>query len=182
MNLLQILLGQIPEAIYFALFMILTKSLKEKRIMFILLNVLEYILLLNLLPYSMWAHILYFVLLYIILKMLYKDKCRITDVFTLGIASIFMIAVSALSYFFTYIFMNDMIIGNIIQKGLLFVVLALCTPLLPKIETLYSKLWNRGKHKYKMKSTTFRALNVVIFNASFYIINLGIIFHSLYWR
>ena len=32
MKLDQLLLGQIPEAIYFALFMIFTKQLKEKRI------------------------------------------------------------------------------------------------------------------------------------------------------
>ena len=37
MELDQLLLGQIPEAIYFALFMILVKNIKEKRILFIIL-------------------------------------------------------------------------------------------------------------------------------------------------
>lgn len=39
MDLLEIFLGQIPEAIYFALFMIFAKDLKEKRILYILLMV-----------------------------------------------------------------------------------------------------------------------------------------------
>ena len=37
MDLLEIFLGQIPEAIYFALFMMFAKDLKEKRILYILL-------------------------------------------------------------------------------------------------------------------------------------------------
>lgn len=36
MDLLEIFLGQIPEAIYFTLFMIFAKDLKEKRILYIL--------------------------------------------------------------------------------------------------------------------------------------------------
>ena len=32
MDLMELFLGQIPEAIYFALFMIFTKNLKEKRL------------------------------------------------------------------------------------------------------------------------------------------------------
>lgn len=66
---LQLLLGQIPEAIYFALFIILTKSYKNKRILFIVLSIIEYILLLNLFPYSTWSHISYFALMYVIMNM-----------------------------------------------------------------------------------------------------------------
>ena len=45
MNVLQLLLGQIPEAIYFALFMIFTKRLDKKQILFTVLMIIEYILL-----------------------------------------------------------------------------------------------------------------------------------------
>lgn len=87
MNILELLLGQIPEALYFALFMIYTKRLNEKRIWFIVLTVLEYILLF-IPPLSIWSHILYFIFTYGILKWLYKNKAQITDIFTLGIASV----------------------------------------------------------------------------------------------
>ena len=179
MDFLEILLGQIPEAIYFSLFMISTKEIKEKRWLFIGLMIFEYILLLNLLPYSTWSHVLYFILSYVIMKMLYKDKAQITDVFTLGIASVILIIISTLSYFFT---IGVVPLFVIISRIIMFVFLHCFKQELPKINNVYKKLWNRGKHAYKMKSTTFRALNLVLFNISFYVINLGIIFHSLYWR
>ena len=49
---LELLLGQIPEAIYFALFMIFTKELKSKRILYIVLMVTEYLLLKHLIVYK----------------------------------------------------------------------------------------------------------------------------------
>ena len=54
MKLYQLLLGQIPEAIYFALFMMLVKNIKEKRILFIVLMILEYVFLKYFLVYNIW--------------------------------------------------------------------------------------------------------------------------------
>lgn len=177
---LEILFGQIPEAIYFALFIIFTKRLNNKRLLFIVLNILEYILLFNLLPYSTWSHVLYFVLSYIILKILYKDKCRITDVFTLGIASIILMISSVILYFFTLGFIP---VYCIIHRIVLFVFLYCFKDKLYKIDDMYSKLWNRNdKIKKKMKSATFRSINLILFNISFYIINLFLIICSIYWR
>ena len=69
MDLLKLLLGQLPEALYFAFFIILTKKLTSKRLLFVSLMVVEYVLLLSTLQFSVWAHILYFIMSYIILKM-----------------------------------------------------------------------------------------------------------------
>ena len=177
---LQVLLGQIPEAIYFSLFMIYTKRLKEKRVLFIILNILEYVLLFNLLPYSTWSHVLYFVLLYIILKILYEDKCRITDIFTLGIASIILMISFIILYFFTLGFIP---VYCILNRIVLFVFIYCFKDTLYKIDDMYSKFWNRNdKIKKKMKSTTFRSINLILFNVSFYIINMFLVLHSLYWR
>ena len=182
MKLDQLLLGQIPEAIYFALFMIFTKQLKEKRMLFTFLMVLEYIFLKYFLTYTIWFQVLYFILSFIIMKILYKDKIQITDVFVLGIISISLIIASLLSYGIAYITFKNMIIGTILSKILIFGGLFTFKNKLPKINNLYKKLWNRSEIKYKIKSTTFRALNVVIFNSSFVIINLSILFHNLHWR
>lgn len=179
MNILEILLGQIPEALYFALFMIFTKNIKSNRIIFTILMILEYILLLNVFPYSTWSHILYFGISYIIMKIFYQDECQITDIFTLGISSIILGVISMICYFVTF---GNISIGNILNKILAFVFIIVCKSYLPKINNLYKKLWNRSKHKYKMKSTTFRALNVVIFNLSFAIINILLLLVELYWR
>lgn len=179
MNPLEIILGQIPEAIFFALFMIFTKNYKDNRASFISLMVLEYVLLKQVFVYSMWFQISYFILSYLLMKILYEEKTRITDVFTLGIASISIIVISAISYF---VALGNMTICLVISRCLMLILLIICRRYLPKIDNLYRKLWNRSENTYKIKSTTFRALNIVIFNVSFILINLGLMFVSMFGR
>lgn len=182
MDVLEVILGQVPEAIYFALFMILVKDLKEKRLLFICLMTIEYIFLKYFLVYTVWFQVMYFILAFMIMKILYKDKANITDIFTLGVASIILIIASFISYTAVYFTCESMIVGAILVRIITFGLLFIFRNKLSKINTLYKKLWNRSKIKYKIKSTTFRALNLVIFNISFVVINLGILFHNLYWR
>lgn len=181
MNVFEILLGQIPEAIYFAIFIILVKELKTKRILFIIGMTVEYILVLNFLPYSIWSHVLYFILSFLLLKVLYKDKSNITDIFTLGIASVFMVISSFLLYVIIYFTIHNMLVYVLLHRIILIISIILFKNKLPNICKLYKKLWDRSKYSYKMKSTTFRALNLVIFNLSFVVINLGVIFYYC-WR
>ena len=181
MNLLEIISGQIPEAVYFAIFMILVKRYKEKRILLIIGMIIEYILVLNALPYSIWTHVLYFILASLLLKILYKEESDITDIFTLGIASLFMIISCFSLYVIIYFTIHNMLVYVILQRAVLFGGMAIFRKKLPNINKLYKKLWNRSKYSYKMKSTTFRALNLVIFNLSFVLINLGVIFYYC-WR
>lgn len=182
MKLYQLLLGQIPEAIYFALFMMLVKNIKEKRILFIVLMILEYVFLKYFLVYNIWFQVMYFVLSFMIMKMLYKDKIQITDIFTLGIASIILVITSVIPYVIIYFTIHNMLIYVILNRIIIFTLLFVFRYKLQNINKLYYKLWNRNNKPKKMKTTTFRALNLVIFNISFVIINLGILFHNLYWR
>lgn len=180
MNVLEIILGQLPEAVYFAIFMILVKGLKEKRFVFIISMIIEYLLVLNVLPYSIWSYVLYFILSFLLLKILYKDKSNVTDIFTMGIASVIIIIVSIFSYLIVSLFSTNVIVGNLCQKAILFFIILVYKSYLPKINNIYKKLWNRSKHSYKIKSMTFRVLNLIVFNFSFVVINLGIMFY--YWR
>lgn len=182
MKLDQLLLGQIPEAIYFALFMILVKNIKEKRILFTILMILEYVFLKYFLVYNIWFQVMYFILSFIMMKMLYKDKIQITDIFTLGIASIILVITSAIPYVIVYFTIHNMLIYVILNRIIIFTLLFVFRYKLQNINKLYYKLWNRNNKPKKIKTTTFRALNLVIFNISFVIINLGILFHNLYWR
>ena len=180
MNILEIILGQVPEAVYFAVFMILVKGLKSRRFIFIVSMIIEYLLILNVLPYSIWSYVLYFILSFLLLKMLYKDKSNVTDIFTMGIASVIIIIVSIFSYLIVSLFSTNVIVGNLCQKAILFFIILVYKSYLPKINNIYKKLWNRSKHSYKIKSMTFRVLNLIVFNFSFVVINLGIMFY--YWR
>lgn len=40
-------------------------------------------------------------------------------------------------------------------------------------QKIYKKLWNKSDKKHKIKSTTFRSMNLVLLNIIFVIINLG---------
>lgn len=171
MNILEILIGQVPEAIYFAVFMILTKSLKEHRCKFIVLMIIEYLTLKALLPFNVWFQAAYTAMTYLALKVIYRDKAQVTDVFTFGIASIILILSSMIAFL---TFRPDMITVAITNRILIFAILYFFRNKLPEIQKAYNKLWNRNDAvNKKIKSTTFRALNVVIFNILFYLINLG---------
>lgn len=174
---LELLLGQIPEAIYFALFMIFTKELKSKRILYIVLMIAEYLLLKHFIIYDIWFQIAYTIAQFIILKILYKEKAQITDIFAFAIASAVLILCCGILYFIVWKTINNYIVYVILNRIILALFLIIFHNKLHKIQDLYKLLWNRNdKKKTKMKSTTFRAVNLVIFNVMFYIINLGMIF------
>lgn len=169
---MELLLGQIPEAIFFALFMIYAKGIKEKRILFTILMIIEYLLLKYSFPYNWVFQIGYMVTTFLTLKILYKEKSQITDIFILLIAYIYVILVSVVSYFI----IPQYILACIINRLLLFIPTILLNYRLNKIQKIYKKLWNRNNKTKKIKSTTFRSINIFIFNIVFYILNLCMIY------
>ena len=177
MKLDQLLLGQIPEAIYFALFMILVKNIKEKRVLFTILMILEYVLLKLAFPFNMWFQVTYTFMTYIILKILYKEKSQIIDIFTLSIGSIILILISAgVSILFDY----NMILVVLSSRILMLMFLFIFRHKLNKIQNLYKLLWNRNDKPKRIKTTTFRAINTVVFNLLFFIINFGMLYALLF--
>lgn len=177
MNILEVLLGQIPEAIYFAIFMILVKNLKKKRILFILLMIIEYLLLKQFLHYTVWFQILYTFITFLILKVLYKEYAQITDIFTFTIASICLMISCIVLTLPNILFGVSQAICVALNRIFIFVMLYVFRKRMPMIQKLYKKLWNRNdKVAKKMKSTTFRSLNVVIFNFMFYVVNICMLY------
>lgn len=174
---LELLLGQIPEAIYFALFMIFVKDLKEKRLLFTILMVIEYTLLLHAMPYSIYAHVGFFITTYILLKILYKEKAQIIDVFTLGIASVILMAFSVVFSIPKLLFPINYTYCVVCCRVALFLFLFLLNHKLNVIQKTYKNFWNRNDNvKKKIKTTTFRSVNLVIFNIMFYVMNICLIF------
>lgn len=171
---LELFLGQIPEAIFFALFMIFAKGIKEKRILFVILMIAEYLLLKYSFPYSWFFQIGYMITTFVTLKVLYKEKSQITDIFILLIGYLILGTTSIICYL---LFNFNMIIVSIVNRLLIFIFLFAFKNKLRNIQKIYKKLWNRNdKNKKKLKSTTFRAINIVLFNITFYIINICMIY------
>ena len=157
--------------------MIFAKNLKEKRLLFILLMILEYIMLTRILIFTSWFQVLYTVITYLILKVLYKEKAQITDIFTFTIGSIVLMIISIFCVFLTCVIFKNAMVSGIINRLLMFMLLFIFHKYLYKIQNLYKKFWNRNdKIKKKIKSVTFRCINLAIFNIMFYIINIGMFY------
>lgn len=175
---MELLLGQIPEAIFFALFMIYAKGIKEKRILFTILMIIEYLLLKYSFPFNWIFQIGYMITTFLTLKILYKEKSQITDVFILLIAYLFLGITSIICFL---LFNKNMLLVSISNRIIIFTFLFIFKDKLINIQKIYKVLWNRNdKVKKKMKSTTFRALNIVTFNIIFYLLNICMLYAIYY--
>ena len=166
----ELFLGQMPEAIYCTLFMIACKNIKDHKFLFVLLMVMDYLLLTRVLIFNSWFQLLYVIITYIILKVLYKDKTKVFDIFYMVLCYVTIIAVSIPCY---YIFGSNMILANLVNKTILFGSLFLFNNKLHQLDNIYYKHWNRNdKIKKTVKTITFRSANLIVLNVAFIIINI----------
>ena len=181
---LMLFLEKVCEAIYFSLFLIYGKNLKEKRILFIGIMIFEYLMITKLIQYNLWIHISYIIMTYINLKVLYKEKAQITDIFLFMVASIILIIVSVITYLPAYIICNHNVTYFAYIVAILFNRLALIATLyfgkniINKIYKKFYTHWNKPKQSNnpKVKSLTLRNITIIIFNLMFYILNIGMCF------
>jgi len=173
MNWLELLLGQIPEGIFLAWFMILSKGIKTRRLEFTLYVVAEYLLVKYTFRYSYYFHILLMVLIFIALKVFYKEKSQITDIFILMLAYFCLMISSIICYFICF---GNVVLATLLNRFVLFTFLYYFNYKLYGIQKLYKKQWNRGNPNAKLKSTTFRSLNLVLFYVFFVAIHACMIF------
>lgn len=163
-NLIGLFLGLLPEVLYYTLFMIFTKNLKEKRIKLFLLISIAYVLCIMVSQYKTLYYVLFIFLVYIILKILYKNKVQVVDVFAFSISCIYL---TLLSTVFINFLMNDL--SNYwllysLNRILIFI------PFLFRnkfniVYQKYCKLWNRNDNeKRPIKSITLRNISLVIIN------------------
>lgn len=173
---LMLFLEKVCEAIYFSLFLIYGKNLKEKRILFIGIMIFEYLMITKLIQYNIWIHISYIIMTYINLKVLYKEKAQITDVFLFALASLFLILISIISYAIVYFTIQKYIVALILNRILIFSLILLIKNKLNLFYQNFYKLWNRHNTPNKVKSLTLRNISIIIFNLMFWLINIGMAF------
>lgn len=178
------ILEKVFEAVFFALFLIFGKKLKEKRLLFIGIMIAEYLILKHFIKFNVYFQLAYTFMTFLTLKVLYKEKAQITDIFLFMSASLIIITVSVIAYIPLHlIFKNNVvyfwyIVVLIINRIILAIILYLIKD---KINVIYKKFytrWNRPKHfnNAKIKSLTLRNISIIIFNLMFYIINIGMLF------
>lgn len=167
---LSLFVGMIPEVLYFTLFLIYTKNLKEKKIKLFLLIAIAYVLCIMISRYKILYYVSFIFLIYLILKLLYRKKTQIIDIFVIMYASFYLTLLSYLIYFahdFT-----SYLICYAINRILLFAIFVFRN----KFNVLYQKyckFWNRNDSiKRPMKSITLRNISLIVINCIIFFMNI----------
>ncbi len=166
------ILGLLPEVLYFTLFLIYTKNIKEKRLGLGILIAVAYVLCLFIQRYQVIYYFAFIGLVYLILKLLYRKKTQIIDVFVFSIIFGILCLLSTLCYFAGLAFNINYYICYIILRILMFVPFIFRN----KFNILYKKycsLWNRNdKQKRAIKSITLRNISLILLNLFICAVNI----------
>jgi hypothetical protein len=173
--LLSILLGMIPEVLYFTLMITFTKNIKEKRIKLFLLISIAYFICILVQKLQILFYMLLIASIYIVLKILYKNKVQLTDVFIISLSYFWIVLISLLSIFFLNKDYSNFYLLYAIGRILLFVPLIFKN----KFNILYKKYykyWNRNDNeKRPIKSITLRNISLISLNGFIFVMNIAII-------
>lgn len=177
---ISILLGLIPEVLYFTLFITYTKNIKEKRFKLFVLTGIIYFLCMLVVMYKLVYYIAFVILFYLVLKFLYKQKIQIIDIFVITLSFFYL---STIAYIF-FLLMNDnmdfyylfYMLDRILLLLLLLFVPFIFKNKLNSIYKIYCKLWNRNdKETRPIKSITLRNISLIAINFIIIIMNIYII-------
>lgn len=179
-----LLLEKVFESIFFALFLICGKKLKEKKLLFIGIMIAEYLILKYFIKFNVYFQLAYTFMTFLTLKVLYREKAQITDIFLFMFASLIVIITSFICYIPVYIICNHnvtyfwYIIAIVVNRLILLAILYFGKNLINKAYVKFYSYWNRPKqiNNPRIKSLTLRNISIIIFNLMFYIINIGMIF------
>lgn len=169
-----LLLEKVCEAVYFSLFLIIGKNIKNKRLLLIGIMIFEYLALKHFLYYNVWFQLVYTFMSFVNLKVLYREKAQVTDIFLFMVASTILIITSALCYGLIYITIHKYIWVLFINRPLIFLILYFSRNTIRNKYHIFCKLWNRHNTPNKIRSLTLRNISIIIFNLMFWIINFGL--------
>ena len=167
-------LGLLPEVIYFTLFLIYTKGYTYNKIKLFILLLIGYTLFKFMLPVNIYFQIAFTLYVPLILKILYKDKFHISDIFIFVYSSIILILCTLVvlpihyfgrNYWLTYT------LSRILMFGFLFIF----KNKLNKVYKWIISQWNRNyENPNKIKAITIRQVCVISLNLMIFILNFGI--------
>lgn len=174
MEILYQILVKVAEPLYFSLFLIIGKNIKNKRLLLISIMVFEYLLFKAFIHYNVLFQIIYTFMSFVNLKVLYKEKAQITDIFLFAVASIILIITSVLCYGIIYFTIHQYIWVLLINRPLIFAILYFGRNIIPKTYKNFCKVWNRNYEKpNKIRSLTIRNISIIFFNLMFWLLNIG---------
>lgn len=182
LEIMRFISAKFVEPIYFSLFLIIGKDLKNKRLLLTCIMIFEYYMLTYIFPFNVWFQFIYTFIVFVDLKFLYKEKAQITDIFLFGASSIILIGISIFTYLTALVTYKNYMLSLLINRILLFSFLYLSKN---KIRSLYKKFyshWNRHNNPKALKSLTLRNVSVISFNLMFWIINFCMLCYIRYFK
>lgn len=172
--LFSILVGTIPDCLFFTFFIIFTKKLTSKKILLFFLILIGYIIFLMICRYNLLLYVLFIIHIYLVLKLLYKSE--IIDIFVVVSAYIYMIACCVLGALLTPI---NYWVGALVNKLLLLTIIFFKE----KLHNIYIKFannWNRHIGA-KIKSITIRNISILTLNIMIVVLDICIMLSALYY-
>ena len=171
---ISLVLGLLPEVLYFTLFLTYCKNLKEKRLKLFGLLALGYIALIMICRFQFIFYVAYIIYSYLVIKWLYK--AHISDIFIISLGLSYMTIVAFLGY---VILGSNYLVYYIVARICLYLPLLILSHKLNTFYIGYKSLWNR-KDNAKIKSITLRNLSLVLLNLLVLLFNICAIWCSLY--
>lgn len=172
MNLVSILLGILPESVFFTLFIIFAKQLKKRRItLFLMIFTLD-VITGWLFAFTIYYHLTFVIGTYIALYLLYRSQ--IIDMFLITSASLVLAVFGYLCFYGISNYEVAFVANRISILLFLFIIHG-------KLNAFYSeykKIWNRTENA-KIKSITVRNVSCVAFNILIFILSLSIAAHMI---
>lgn len=170
-----ILFGLIPEVLFMTLFLSFTKNIKERKIILAVCLTISYLISIFIQQYKILLYVLFIFLIYISLKITYKKKTQIIDLFVGSIPFMWISILSYICFLFLKEDYSNYYFLYVIDRIVLFIPL-LFKKQLNMLYKKYCKLWNRNdKEKRPIKSITLRNVSLVVINITIFLMNLYVI-------
>lgn len=155
--LISILLGVLPDILYYYLTLKAIKGFKDKKLLFFILLFVFYLLSNIFVAYNFYIYLIFDILVYFAIKILYRSK--INDFFLILSVDLYLFLCSTATYFI----LGNYLMAFIVYRILLFIPL-IFRKRLKRIYSDYSSLWNRHNEVGKIKSITLRNISLVLLN------------------
>ena len=172
---LTILIGMLPEVLFFSKFLEYSKNIKEHKTLLFIGILISYVLCILVSQYKILYYLCFIFLTYLILKIIYKKKIQIIDIFIISIAFMYIAFVGFIFSLFLKQDLSNYYFITIINR------ITLLIPFIFKrkfnnLYRKYSKLWNRNDlENRKIKSISLRNISLICLNLFVFLLNLAII-------
>lgn len=168
---ISLLLGIIPDVMYYYVYLRKIKNICDKKNIFFLLLIVNYVICIILIQYHFYLYIIQDIIMYLIMKKMYNSQ--INDIFLVFFLELYMILLSIMCFFL----IENYTIAFIVYRMLMFAPLLFIN----KIKLFYKNytmLWNRHNIPNKIKSITLRNISLVVLNVLIILMYIILIYIS----